>query len=473
MSQKTNNMTKMLKSGESETVEFKESFSRDALESLSAFANTRGGVVLVGVNDKGAVLGTKTEQSVLKDMANQIDQGTGLQPSIKATKVDGENIVVIQVPESKIKPVMYRGRAYRRVGSTTRQMGASELTRLVLEHVGVTWDALPEPRAKISDISSTKIKSFIRKANEVGRRPIPTSISIPELLGKLDLMKDGKLTRAAVLLFGKKPQKFYSQAIIKIGRFRSETLIVDDREIEETLFDQVENTMQYFRDRLQTEFRMTGKPQRDVIWEYPLDALREAVTNAVCHRDYSEISHTQIRIYDDRILVWNPGDLPQNLSVEKLKKEHRSFPKNKLIAKMFFYVGLIEQWGSGIMKMIEETKAAGHPEPILEEDQGFRVTFGAKPVDATRHGTHHATHDTPQDFNGLTEAEKKVLEFCLTPRTRDEIIQKIGLGPQYVRKKLLPRLIKVQKLAYTLPNTPRSKKQRYVTVRTNEGPATI
>lgn len=465
MSPKANHITKMLQSGESETLEFKESFSREGLESLSAFANTKGGVVVVGINDKGHVVGAQADQAALKNMANQIDQGTGLQPSIKATQVDGKNIVLIQVPESKIKPVMYRGRAYRRVGSTTRQMGANELTRLVLDHVGITWDALPEPRAKISNLSTAKIKTFIRKANEIGRRPIPVSISIPELLGKLDLIKDGKLTRAAVLLFGKNPQKFYSHAIIKIGRFRSETLIVDDREIEETLFDQVENAMQYFRDRLQTEFRMTGKPQRDVIWEYPLDALREAVTNAVCHRDYAEISHTQIRIYDDRILVWNPGDLPQNLSVEKLKKEHRSFPKNKLIAKIFFCVGLIEQWGSGVMKMIEETKAAGHPEPILEENQGFRVTFGAKQADATHHGTLHGTHHTPYNFAESTEAKKKVLEFCLTPRTRDEIIQVTGLGPQYVRKKLLPRLIKDQKLAYTLPNTPRSKKQRYITIR--------
>ena len=466
MNQKTNNIAKVIKSGESETVEFKESFTREALESLSAFANTKGGVVLIGVNDKGAVIGTKTEQSVLKDIANQIDQSTGLQPSIKAIRVDGKNIILIQIPESKVKPVMHRGRAYRRVGSTTRQMSVAELTRLVLDHVGVTWDSLPEPRAKISDISTPKIKAFIRKANEVGRRPIPTSIAIPDLLNKLDLMKDSKLTRAAVLLFGKNPQKFYSQAFIKIGRFRSETFIVDDREVEGTLFDQVENTMLYFRDRLQTEFRMTGKPQRDVIWEYPLDALREAVTNAICHRDYSETSHTQIRLYDDRILVWNPGDLPHNLSVEKLKKEHRSFPRNKLMAKMFFYVGLIEQWGSGVMKMIEETKAAGHPEPILEEDQGFKVIFGAKPFDATRHGTYHGTlhtpHDAPYSFDDATEVEKKILEFCQTPKTRDEIIQKTGLGPQYVRKKLLPRLIKDQKLAYTLPNAPRSKKQRYV-----------
>jgi ATP-dependent DNA helicase RecG len=160
------------------------------------------------------------------------------------------------------------------------------------------------------------------------------------------------------------------QAKVKIGRFRSETLIVDDREISGNLFEQVEGTMKYFREHLQTRFERRGEPAREVIWEYPLAALREAITNAVCHRDYLDNGHTQVRWHDDGVVFLNPGGLPAPLRLEELKHGHRSVPRNSKIAEMFFYAGLIEQWGSGTLTILRECKAAGLPEPEFEEKQG-------------------------------------------------------------------------------------------------------
>lgn len=268
----SNTILKILRVGESERMEFKESFGREALETLCAFANTKGGTLLIGADDKGRVVGLSIGQHTLRDLSNQIVQGTGLQPSIKRIRVQDKDVVLIQVDESRIKPVMFHCRAYRRVGSTTRQMGVEELTRLILESAGTTWDELQEPRAKWSDVDSAKMKTFVRLANEVGRRPIPESISARQLLEKLDLVRKGKLTRASVLLFGKQPQKFYPQAVFKAGRFKSETLIVDDREMENTLFDQVDGAMNYFRERLQTRFEMTGKPPTE--WPFSGDAQK-------------------------------------------------------------------------------------------------------------------------------------------------------------------------------------------------------
>jgi ATP-dependent DNA helicase RecG len=197
------------------------------------------------------------------------------------------------------------------------------------------------------------------------------------VLEKLNLLREGRLLRAAVLLFGRDPQRFYLQAKVKIGRFRSETLIVDDREISGNLFHQVDETMRYFREHLQTRFERRGEPTREVIWEYPLAALREAITNAVCHRDYLDNGHTQVRWYDDNVIFLNPGGLPAPLRLEELKHGHRSVPRNSKIAEMFFYAGLpalrrprIEQWGSGTLTIIRECKAAGLPEPEFEEKQG-------------------------------------------------------------------------------------------------------
>lgn len=455
----------LIRKGESEKVEFKKSFGREAIETACAFANTKGGTLLIGVKDKGNIVGVHNIQIALREWVNQIDHGTGIQPSVEKVKVKDKDVVVIHIKESKIKPAMFRGRAYKRVGSTTRQMGVEELTRVILEGVGATWDELPEHRASLVEIDPAKIKAFVRLANDIGRRPIPANISTKQLLEKLDLIHKNELTRAAVLLFGKRPQKFYRQAVVKAGRFKADTVIVDDREIEGTLLDQVEGAMTYFRERLQTRFETTGKPQRKVIWEYPLGALREAVINAICHRDYMDNGHTQIRIHDDRLLIWNPGNLPDRLSVEMLKKEHPSIPKNRLIAKVFFYAGLIEQWGSGVTKMIRETNAAHLPEPVFEEDAGFKVTFKTTPQ-ATPHVTPQVR---PQVEVELTAVEKKMLVFCKRPRTRDEIVKETGLSQDYVRKELLPRLIKAGKLLYTLPDMPRSPRQRYVTAPVAQG----
>lgn len=166
-----------------------------------------------------------------------------------------------------------------------------------------------------------------------------------------------------------------------------------------------------------------------------------------------------MRIYDDHLLIWNPGNLPEGLSVEMLKKEHRSIPRNRLIAKVFFYAGLIEQWESRILKMISEKKAAGLSEPEFEEKKGFRVTFGSTP-----HATPQAVpHATPQTEASLSPIEEKVLRYCKKPRTRSEIVKATKMSSDYMRKELLPRIIHSGRLTYTLPETPRSPKQKYIT----------
>jgi ATP-dependent DNA helicase RecG len=120
---------------------------------------------------------------------------------------------------------------------------------------------------------------------------------------------------------------------------------------------------------------MTGRPEREQVWDYPLEALREAVINAVCHRDYTISSNVEIRIYDDRLVVRSPGGLPLGITLEDLYKPHSSELRNKGIAEIFYDMELIEQWGSGIDKMREGGLTAGLHEPVFEEHQGFRVIF--------------------------------------------------------------------------------------------------
>ncbi|HBL15638.1 MAG TPA: transcriptional regulator [Elusimicrobia bacterium] len=444
----------LIRKGESETLEFKESFGREAIEALCSFANTSGGTVLVGVDDKGAVTGVPAPHKALKDWADQIAQATGLHPSILGTSIKGMPVACIRVPESRIKPVMFHGRAFKRSGSTTRQMSVEEITRVAMANVDVTWDEIPEVRASLADISMAKVKAFIGMAKREGRRPVPAGTTAVELLHKLDMIRQGKPTRAAILLFGRSPQRFYSQAILKIGRFRSETLIVDDRRIDGTLFDQVEGAMSYFRDRLETRFEMTGRPQRDVIWEFPLEALREAVTNSLCHRDYMGTRDTEVRLYDREILIWNNGGLPANLSVEALKGKHSSIPRNRQIAAAFFYAGLIEQWGGGIEKMMGECSAAGMPEPVFEEVQGFRVTFRKAAAHVPIHVSIHVT----------THVAKVLKAASRRPSSRKELQRLVGLRNRvYFLKRYLEPLMARGWMERTIPDRPRSTMQRYRT----------
>jgi ATP-dependent DNA helicase RecG len=354
--------------GESSSVEFKETLDEEATESIAALANAKGGLILIGIDDHGTVKGVTLGKESLRDWANQIAQATPIHPQLTPLTYQGKTIVAMQVDESQVKPV--RGRYFKRVGKSNRKMTDDDITRAILDKVGMSWDEVPEPRATLADLDPAQMQRFRTLCNQKGRRRIPDSESDTLILEKLGLLRAGQVLRAALLMFGKEPQRFYPTAFVKIGRFRSPTNIIDDREIYGTLVDQVDETLGYFRQHLQTSFAFEGEAAREVIWEYPLEALREAITNTVCHRDYLDTAHTQVRWYDDRVMFINSGGLLPPLRLEDLKREHKSNPRNRKIAEMFYYAGLIERWGSGIEKMLNECVAAGLPEPSFEEKQG-------------------------------------------------------------------------------------------------------
>jgi ATP-dependent DNA helicase RecG len=369
-------LRQILVEGESGRVEFKEKMGEETLETVAAFANAHGGTLLIGIADDGTVKGVTLGKETLRDWANRIAQTTHVHPQVLPLTYQGRTVVILEVPESSLKPVSCRGRYLKRVGSSNRQMTDDDLTRAVLGSVGVTWDEMVEPRAALDDLDGEQMQRFRKLCNLKGRRPIPPDEEDSAVLEKLGLLPEGDVSRAAVLLFGKNPQHFYPHARVRIGRFRTETLIVDDREIVGPLFDQVEAVMGYFRERLQTHFAFRETAARDVVWEYPLGALREAIINAVCHRDYLDSGHVQVRWHDDRIVFLNPGGLPESLRIEDLKREHRSVLRNRKIAEVLFYAGFIEQWGSGTLRMIRECVESDLPEPEFEERQkALWVTF--------------------------------------------------------------------------------------------------
>ena len=371
------NLQDLIKIGESDTVEFKEKFDERTIESAVAFANTKGGMIIIGVSDKNDITGIKIGKETLNKWTNQISQTTDprIIPELEEFKIDRKTVVAVKIKENPIKPISTKGKCLKRVNNSNRSMSAHEVAQMHLHSTGMSWDKYPAKDAKLSDIDIEKVKRYIHKAKETGRKKIGDDEEPMQVLEKMNLITEGQPTWAAILLFSRLTNKFISQAAIHCGRFKERNIVIDDRMIVGTVFEQIDEAMDFIRKNINVEFVMTGKPERDQIWDYPLEALREALINAVCHRDYTIFSNIEVRIYDDKLIIRSPGFLPYGITLEELYRPHSSTLRNKGLAEVLYDTELIERWGSGIEKIQQHCLDAGLSEPTFEEYQGFQVVF--------------------------------------------------------------------------------------------------
>jgi ATP-dependent DNA helicase RecG len=255
---------------------------------------------------------------------------------------------------------------------------AERVRQLVRENQPFQWDKQVIRKASLSEIDSKRVKNFLRKVEEERNTEFDGSYSVETSLLKLHLQKKGKPTAAALLLFGKDPQAWFPQSEIRCARFSgTEAIDFEDMTVvRSTIVQQVPDVLNFIRKHVRVGAKITGKPERQETWEYPKEALREAIVNAICHRDYEDTGNVQVRIFDNRIEVWNPGTLPKGLTIEDLKGEHRSQPHNTLLAECFYLIKYVEQWGTGTNRMVRLCKTMGLPEPKFEQKAGsFVVTF--------------------------------------------------------------------------------------------------
>ena len=362
------NLHKLIKQGESETLEFKQSFDKEALITVCAFANHKGGDILIGVADNKKITGAQVGKETLKNWANQVSQGTEPRMAVNISEeiVDEKSIVVIRVPEYPVKPASVNGKCYIRVANSNRLLTIPEITEIHLNSINTSWDSFVAEGTTIEDIDLIKVKDYIRQAQETGRRKFVNPSKPLEVLQKIDLIKNAKPTWAAILLFSKDSSHFLKQARVHCGRFKQLSIIIDDKYIDGNIIRQVEETMSAIKKNINVRYVITGKPKRDEIWDYPLEALREAVLNSICHRDYRDSAEIIIKIYDDKISIWNPGRLPSGITLKELHDPiHNSKPRNPRIAEIFYDIGEIERYGSGIQRILDSCKEAKIPPPIF------------------------------------------------------------------------------------------------------------
>lgn len=366
-----NNIADLVKTGESEQTEFKPSLSQqdNIMATISAFSNTHGGVLIIGVSDRGEPLAMDIGKSTIENLANQIEQNTdpAIYPSIHIEEIENKHVIVVEVKESTEKPVLAFGKAYMRVGRSNQKVGYAQIKDLVQRSSKFYWDEKVCEGANLADIDKKRVKWFLNEAKHRRGLDIDENTPVEEALLRLKLLKDGKPTNGAVLLFAKHPQRVFLQSEVKCIRFKGVTVtgeMIDLRTIDGDVFNQMVEAEKFiFNNIALSAWIEEGKLQRQERWEYPPDAIREALANAISHRDYESSSKVQVRIFDDRMEFWNPGKLPYGWTTETLKQMHESVPTNPAIAKQFFWVKYIEEVGTGTNKIIEKCSDWGLPEP--------------------------------------------------------------------------------------------------------------
>jgi ATP-dependent DNA helicase RecG len=434
---------------EGQTVERKESLSlwRDIVETCAALATAQGGRVYVGVADNGRITSVQIGKGTLEDLANRIAQNTAprIVPSITVEQEQGLAVIIVAVPEHQTKPVTAFGRPYRRAGRTNQVLSASEVAELYLASRGLTWDQTVESEASLSDIDPAKVRKFLSRAIAERQWQIDPQTPVQQALNQLDLIRNGQLTVAALLLFGQRPQHFLVQGYLRCARFKgnSEVEFLDMKVIEGDIVAQVEEAMAFVQRNIRMAAKIEGQLARKERWEYPLHAVREGIINAVCHRDYADSGNVVVKIFDDHLEIWNPGSLPLDLTVDDLRKSHESKPRNKLIARAFFLIKYIEQFGTGTGRMISDCREAEVPEPEFESrPASFRTVF-RKPVSVKEKlaglqlnarqikGIHAAIQNgkiTRRDYATLTAAATATAKRDLAELVAKKILEPRGRG---------------------------------------------
>jgi len=342
----------MFPNKESQRIEFKASFNEDVIETLSAFANTKGGKVFVGVSNDGSLvknfaIGDETLQQCLNEIKNKTQPA--IIPNAEIIEYENGKIIEFSVQEYPVKPIAFRGRYFKRVKNSNHQLSAMEISDIYMKTMQYSWDAYFSDRYTYADLDEQKIQKFIDKVNAKGRFLFVGNPK--ECLEKIKYIDGDKITNAALLLFAKDDISHN----VHIGRLKTPTLIIDDRIIKKTLFETVDDIMKYIIAQIKFAFEIKGYPtQRTEIPEYPLEAIRETVLNAVIHRDYLSPYDIQIKIFDREITIYNPGKLSGDLTFEDLQTDkYQAYARNKLLAEAFYLTGDIEKYGSGFRRIRE------------------------------------------------------------------------------------------------------------------------
>ena len=361
---------------EQQNIEFKSVWKDEYLRWICGFANAQGGTLYIGKSDNGNIVGVNNAEKLLENLPNKITTILGIVADVNLHETEqGDYIEIVVEPQPN--PVNYKGEYHFRSGSTKQELKGAALDKFLLQKYGRKWDSVPIPGISISELKQETF-DFFRKRGVLSQR-LDESIMLDtneQLLDSLQLIENNLLKRAAILLFYPKPEKFVTGSYIKIGFFETNTNLRFQDEVFGNLFEQIEKAMNLLFTKYIKAMISYEDIYRVETFEYPKEAVREALLNAISHKDYASGYPIQISVYADKIMIWNEGSLPDKWTIEKLLSKHSSKPYNPDIANAFFRSGYVEAWGRGIEKIINQCIEAGLPAPLFSvEGNDFWTIF--------------------------------------------------------------------------------------------------
>ena len=416
----------LIEKGEGIHLEFKQTFNMETIETLVAFANTEGGKVLVGVSDAGSIIGVSINSETVQNWLNEIKMKTSpsVLPDTDIIEIENKFVIMFSVQEYPIKPISTKGKYFKRFANSNHLLNITEVVNMHLQSFNTSWDYHINNQFKIEDISFEKVQTAIDNINQSG-------ISITDdpltFLFKNDLVRDGMLTNAAYLLFTSKDSVITT---IELGRFQSEIIIKDTARTKSDILSQINQVIDFVKKHINKEIIITGQPQNIQKWQYPLEAIREITLNMIIHRDYRSSSDSIIKIFNNKIEFYNPGRLPDSITVDDLfTNNYRSTPRNKLIADFCKSLGLIEKYGSGIRRIVDYFKSENLPIPEFRNiSDGFMVTIFGKEVN----------DDTDKVTDKVTDNQKLIIKNIIQNNqiSSNELALKLGISARKIKENM-------------------------------------
>ena len=424
---------------EQQNIEWKESWRDEYLKWICGFANAQGGKLYIGCDDNGNVVGIDNSKKLLEDIPNKVRDAMGIIVGVNLLTDGNKEYIEINVPSYPVG-ISCKGVYHYRSGSTKQILTGPALEAFLLRKHGATWDNSPMPAFTMDDVDDNVVAVFKKLAAKKGR--IDSSLlDEPKevLLDRLHLINGDYLTNAAMLLFSKDPERYQLGAFLKIGYFESDADLLYQDEVHGSLIEQVDKAidliyLKYMRAKISYE-----GIQRIERYFVPEAALREALLNAVCHKQYQSGIPIQISVYEDRLYVANVGSLPEDWTLEKLMNKHTSKPYNPNIAYVFYLAGFIESWGRGVEKICNALNAENLPMPEYTVHPGDIMIKFTGPEDRIVRVAGRLSEKLSEKLSDkLSDKEQKTLELLLEDPgyTSPQIAEKLNVSRVSVTKYL-------------------------------------
>lgn len=419
----------MIKEGEGLTVEFKEKYTSKIDCDIVALSNGRGGAVLLGIDDNDKIVGerlTNRMKAEITDLARKCEPCIALKG---ISQID--NIVVIEISEGKEKPYSCSSGYYRRLDAVTQKMTQKEVREIFRETTDVLFESLNCPDITLEDVSLGKLRTFFKESSTSFKISKTNTISA---LASIGVFKNNRLNNAGALMFADDINKFipYSETILVAFKGTDKTYIYDRKDVRNDLLIQLNEAMAFLKKHLNVRSEIRELNRYD-IYELPLDALREALVNALVHRDYSmRGTNISVNIFDDRVEIVNPGGFASGLSKENFGKE--SIRRNLIIADLFHRMDKMERVGSGIGRMRTLMKEAGLKTPVFESDTFFHAVFYRNPEYALKTVDKMGSEESKE--KGKEKSKERMLRLMEQDPmiTTKEIANRLGLSIAGVEK---------------------------------------